>query len=616
MDWLSFKVLIAVIALFASSPSYSGNWGDVLLQSIGGAAAEMSRQLEQQAEIERQVEAQRRLLEYRYELETKRLEAERARDELRREQELKSRLADEERQKREAVEERKRALSTGTGFFVTPNGYIITNHHVIEEKTHFAIRDLQGDFYRATVVAQDANRDLALLKIAGKFPSLKITRPDSVSKGQRVMTVGYPQISIQGNESKVTDGVVSSFSGLNNDQNWFQISTPIQGGNSGGPLVTESGDVVGVVVATANAAKFFKVTGNIPQNVNYAIKSNMLLGFLAEQNVANVPSRTGKTSIDWVDSATVLVIAKGDPIDVSYSISPEQRAAQEKERVKAAAEVAKRVKPEQAAEKKSRQHKAQQIAEQRSGEGAIRSQAPPDESFHTQGQTFRDCPECPEMVEIPAGKFDMGSNDGGPYEKPVRSVGVPTFALARTEVTQDQWRALMNSDGHFYSYTDPLRSCGGDCPVRVDWFDAKRYLIKLSKKTGQRYRLPSEAEWEYACRSGGRHNTYCGSDNIESIAWFDRNSNDKPHPVGLLKPNAFGLYDMSGNTWEWAEDCANSDYTNAPVDGSAWVTGECDKRIIRGGTWDQSTRMANATNRVWYRPDTPLGGIRPARMMP
>lgn len=318
MYHLISRLILSLLMLSLAMPSHAGGWADAILGGIAGAAEEYSRQIDQRMEMERQLEAQKKLLEYRYELERKRMEAEAAREAAReaqrQEQERLARIA--------AEKERKRALSTGTGFFVTPDGFIVTNHHVIEDKTHVVIRDANGNFHHAAVVAQDANRDLALLKVSGKFPSLKIARPDIVSKGQRVMTVGYPQVSIQGNESKVTDGVISSFSGFNNDQNWFQISTPIQGGNSGGPLVTEAGYVVGVVVATANATRYLKITGNIPQNVNYAIKSSVLLGFLAENNISNKGSFVGKISVDKVDLATVLVIAKGESIDLSISHQP------------------------------------------------------------------------------------------------------------------------------------------------------------------------------------------------------------------------------------------------------------------------------------------------------
>ena len=370
-----------LVTLAISIPSYSGGRGDAALQGIAGALDSISQDLERQAEVDRQLEAQKKLLEYRYELERRRIEEvdskhreeERAR-EAQREQERQAQLAADERRKREAEEARKHAVVTGTGFFIAPNGYLITNNHVVEDRTHFAIRDRHGDFYRAEVVAQDANRDLALLRVQGTFPSLKIARSDTVSKGQRVMAVGYPQVSIQGNESKVTDGVISSFSGVNNDPNWFQISTPIQGGNSGGPLVTESGQVVGVVVATANAVKFLKQTGNIPQNVNYAIKANALLSFLAERNISNIATTSGRATIDAVDRATVLIVAKDGPIDVTFLMSPEQRAAQERENAKNEAEAEKKTQALAKAEDE-RRRKGQGIADQRARQEAATTNA-------------------------------------------------------------------------------------------------------------------------------------------------------------------------------------------------------------------------------------------------
>ncbi|SBT07650.1 conserved exported hypothetical protein [Candidatus Accumulibacter aalborgensis] len=126
------------------------------------------------------------------------------------------------------------------------------------------------------------------------------------------------------------------------------------------------------------------------------------------------------------------------------------------------------------------------------------------------GEVFRDCADCPEMVVIPAGSFDMGGSAGD--ESPVHRVSVRGFAMGRTEVTQGQWRAVMGNNPSYFS------NCGADCPVeQVSWNDAQDYVRKLSANTGKTYRLPSEAEWEYACRAGGRHE-YCGGDSIESVA--------------------------------------------------------------------------------------------------
>ena len=168
------------------------------------------------------------------------------------------------------------------------------------------------------------------------------------------------------------------------------------------------------------------------------------------------------------------------------------------------------------------------------------------------GKTFKDCADCPEMVELPAGSFDMGSNDGEPEEKPVHTVTIAKpFAIGKTEVTQQQWHAVMGNDPSYFA------GCGDTCPVeQVSWDDAQEFIKKLNAKTGKQYRLPSEAEWEYACRAG-RRQEYCGSDIPENVSWNDSNSGaflrGHPHPVATKHANDFGLYDLSGNVWEWVQ---------------------------------------------------------------
>ena len=192
-------------------------------------------------------------------------------------------------------------------------------------------------------------------------------------------------------------------------------------------------------------------------------------------------------------------------------------------------------------------------------------------------KAFKDCADCPEMVVIPAGSFEMGGT--GFREKPVHRVTLRSFSMGKTEVTQGQWRAIMGSKPSEFS------KCGDNCPVeKVSWDDAKQFVSRLSAKTGKTYRLPSEAEWEYACRAGGRHE-YCGSNSADDVAWYLRNSGRATHSVAGRKANAWGLHDMSGNVLELTEDCANENYSNAPTDGSAWTVGDCSLRVARGGSW-------------------------------
>ena len=207
------------------------------------------------------------------------------------------------------------------------------------------------------------------------------------------------------------------------------------------------------------------------------------------------------------------------------------------------------------------------------------------------GKVFKDCADCAEMVVIPAGSFDMGSNNDT-SEKPVHRVTISrAFAIGKTEVTQGQWKAVMGNNPSKFT------SCGDNCPVeQVSWDDAQAFIQKLNDKTGKQYRLPSEAEWEYSCRAGGQQE-YCGSDNLDSIGWYGAlakpagNSGKTTNPVATKQANAWGLHDMSGNVWEWVEDSYHDSYNGAPADGGA-RQGDGALRVPRGGGWSYSQRAA------------------------
>lgn len=210
------------------------------------------------------------------------------------------------------------------------------------------------------------------------------------------------------------------------------------------------------------------------------------------------------------------------------------------------------------------------------------------------GKTFKDCPDCPEMVEIPAGSFAMGSSNAEPDEKPLHSVTIAKpFAIGRTEVTQGQWRVVMGNNPSYFL------DCGDNCPVeQVSWDDVQSFIKQLNVKTGKQYRLPSEAEWEYACRAGNQQE-YCGSDNADGVSWNGYNSGSfffkTPHPVASKQANGFGLYDMSGNVWEWVEDGYHDNYNGAPTDGSAWMGGSL--HVLRGGSWGYDQPFSRAAAR-------------------
>ncbi len=156
----------------------------------------------------------------------------------------------------------------------------------------------------------------------------------------------------------------------------------------------------------------------------------------------------------------------------------------------------------------------------------------------------------------------------------------------------------------------------------MSWNDAKEFIQKLNAKTGKQYRLPSEAEWEYACRAGGQ-NEYCGSDNLDAVAWYGAyanpvgNSARTTNPVATKQVNGFGLYDMSGNVWEWTADSYHDSYNGAPNDGSEW-SGDGAKRVLRGGSWFYSPQITRAALRISDSPaDRSSGfGFRVSRTLP
>ena len=255
--------------------------------------------------------------------------------------------------------------------------------------------------------------------------------------------------------------------------------------------------------------------------------------------------------------------------------------------------------------------------------------------------SFRDCTGCPEMVVVSAGEFTMGASDDVANARPVREVRVGRFALGRYEVTHNQYAAFLSAtsyvvgDGCYVndqqenstwdaaaSWHTPGFGQGADHPVVcVSWRDAQAYLRWLSENTGREYRLPSEAEWEYAARAGTRTRWYWGRSATLQCAlanggdgtldlrlgnwrWAVAACQDDvayTAPIGSYEPNTFGLSDMLGNVWEWTEDCWHENYRGAPIDGSAWtIGGDCGSRVLRGGSWQDSPRRLRSDVRNRY----------------
>ncbi|ARJ68106.1 hypothetical protein WV31_09690 [Magnetospirillum sp. ME-1] len=249
---------------------------------------------------------------------------------------------------------------------------------------------------------------------------------------------------------------------------------------------------------------------------------------------------------------------------------------------------------------------------------AAKSQAELAKSGFKPGQAFKDCGTCPEMVIIPPDSFMMGSPEGekdrSSDEDPQHRVTIgAAFALGKTEVTQAEWEAVMGNN--------PSNFRGANRPVeQVSWDDVQVFIGKLNAKTGKRYRLPSEAEWEYAARAGTTTPWSCGGSEgcLSSVAVYSANSGNQSQPVRSKSVNAFGLYDMHGNVWEWVQDCWHDNYSGAPSDGSAWSGLNSCKRVVRGGSWDFLPRLLRSANRVGSPPDYRLNnqGFRLARTLP
>lgn len=239
----------------------------------------------------------------------------------------------------------------------------------------------------------------------------------------------------------------------------------------------------------------------------------------------------------------------------------------------------------------------------------------------TPHQTFRECTDCPEMVVVQGGTFKMGSPDVEHHkeEYPPHDVTIAQVAISRLELTFDAWDACA---AHGDCRSDISADWGrGQQPViNVTWQDAKQYVEWLSSVTGKPYRLLSEAEWEYAAGTGKTTLYFFGNDDamLDQYSWYGVNAQSHAHPVGSeKKPNPFGLSDMYGNVAEWVEDCYHEGYRGAPADGSAWKTGDCTHRVVRGGYWLSRASALRSTSRDWAHFDqgADTTGLRVARTL-
>jgi len=218
------------------------------------------------------------------------------------------------------------------------------------------------------------------------------------------------------------------------------------------------------------------------------------------------------------------------------------------------------------------------------------------------------------MVVIPSGSFRMGNIQSGGYddEKPVHRVSIKRFAMGKTEVTFAEYDRFTISTGREKS-SDRGWGRRNRPVINVSWDDTVAYAKWLSYQTGKVYRLPSEAEWEYAARAGSgtkySWGNSIGSNKANCYGSLCADGFNNTVPVASFSANAFGLYDMHGNVLEWTQDCWNKSYEGAPANGSAWDSGNCERRVLRGGSWYDEPRTLRSANRNWNTRDDQGDGV-------
>ncbi|MGA3208621.1 MAG: SUMF1/EgtB/PvdO family nonheme iron enzyme [Syntrophales bacterium] len=222
---------------------------------------------------------------------------------------------------------------------------------------------------------------------------------------------------------------------------------------------------------------------------------------------------------------------------------------------------------------------------------------------------FKDPTTGMEFVPVAGGCFQMGDvfGDGLPQEKPVHEVCVGNFYIGKYVVTQGQWKKIMGTNpSHF-------KNCGDDCPVEmISWTDVQTFVAELNNLSKQKYRLPTEAEWEYAAREGGKMVKWAGTSSenkLSEYAWYEVNAAEKTHPVGQKKPNALGIYDMTGNVWEWTSDLYGESFYQKSTRDNPQGPDEGNERVLRGGCWLDRAADIRTAQRFFFAPKSSFKSI-------
>jgi formylglycine-generating enzyme required for sulfatase activity len=560
-----------------------------------------------------------------------------------------------------SIDEGKRV---GSGFVVRcdeESVYILTAYHVIKDSQETGVifsSQRHASPLKPRVIHQQFQDEngLALLAVPADAArsagarGLPLSAAGVPAKGQELLMIGNPRTLGDWEWSR---GLVGGRKG-----EIFRVNVNVQEGNSGGPMLLD-GQVVGIVLNDLQGIAEVKSVINIRnylEGLDVAAKDGPCRGAHPTAAKPTVPAPQVDLQVQITPAPAKLTVRSNVTGDTVF-IDGQPRGPTRLDLQLSPGSNLVRV------EKEGYEPFEEKVELAAGAEKTVRAtlQRPGPKP----GETFRDCPRCPEMVVIPTGSFQMGSpasevgrqDDEGPVHRV--QIAQP-FALGRREVTVGEFGAFVAAtayrteaeksqgcaawNGTEWAYDTkrnwraPGFTQGDDHPVVcVSWNDARAYLEWLSKESGQAYRLPSEAEWEYAARAGTttarfwaeRADQACPYANVADksyaakypdFQWLIHRCDDRhvhTAPVGSFKPNAFELLDILGNVWEWTEDCWNDSYNGAPSDGSAWTKGDCGRRVSRGGSWADEPVFVRSAGR--FRDGTGgrggYTGFRPARTL-